>query len=112
MRVSTLTNPVEYVANEQGRVKQVKVQKMALGEPDESGRRSPVPVEGSEYLIDADVDCGSSGGFLPTRLFPILYPDWKFPGKGQLLSMKIRCNPLFRVYMPEEISSGEEQPLF
>ena len=51
----TLTNPVEYVANEQGRVKQVKVQKMALGEPDESGRRSPVPVEGSEYLIDADV---------------------------------------------------------
>lgn len=51
----TLTNPVEYVANEQGRVKQVKVQKMALGEPDESGRRSPVSVEGSEYLIDADV---------------------------------------------------------
>lgn len=51
----TLTNPVEYLADEQGRVKQVKVQKMELGEPDASGRRSPVPVEGSEYLIDADV---------------------------------------------------------
>lgn len=51
----TLTNPVEYLTDEQGRVKQVKVQKMELGEPDASGRRSPVPVEGSEYLIDADV---------------------------------------------------------
>ena len=51
----TLTNPVEYIPDERGRVKQVKVQKMILGEPDASGRRSPVPVEGSEYLIDADV---------------------------------------------------------
>lgn len=51
----TLTNPVEYIADERGRVKQVKVQKMKLGEPDASGRRRPVPVEGSEYLIDADV---------------------------------------------------------
>ena len=51
----TLTTPVEYIADERGRVKQVRVQKMALGEPDASGRRSPVPVEGSEYTIDADV---------------------------------------------------------
>ena len=40
----TLTNPVEYIADERGRVKQVRVQKMALGEPDASGRRSPVGV--------------------------------------------------------------------
>ncbi len=51
----TLANPVEYIADEQGRVKQVKLQKMELGEPDASGRRSPVPVAGAEYLIDADV---------------------------------------------------------
>lgn len=51
----TLTNPVEYLTDEQGRVKQVKVQKMELGEPDASGRRSSVAVEGAEYLIDADV---------------------------------------------------------
>ena len=51
----TLTNPVEYIADERGRVKQVRGQKMALGEPDASGRRSPVPMEGSEYTIDADV---------------------------------------------------------
>ena len=51
----TLTNPVEDIADERGRGKQGRVQKMALGEPDASGRRSPVPVEGSEYTIDADV---------------------------------------------------------
>ncbi len=51
----TLTNPVEYLTDEEGRVKQVRVQKMELGEPDASGRRCPVAVAGSEYLIDADV---------------------------------------------------------
>ena len=51
----TLTNPIEYITDEKGRVKQVLVQQMALGEPDASGRRRPVPVEGSEYLLDADV---------------------------------------------------------
>ena len=51
----TLTNPVEYIQDERGRVKQVKVQKMALGEPDASGRRSPVAGVGREYLMDGDV---------------------------------------------------------
>lgn len=51
----TLTNPVEYLTDEEGRVKQVRVQRMELGEPDASGRRCPVAVAGSEYLIDADV---------------------------------------------------------
>jgi len=52
---STLTNPIEYIADENGRVKQVRVQKMKLGEPDASGRRRPIPIEGSEYIIDATV---------------------------------------------------------
>lgn len=51
----TLTNPLEYITDERNRVKQVRVQRMELGEPDASGRRSPLPVAGSEYLIDADV---------------------------------------------------------
>ena len=50
-----LNNPIEYIGDERGRVKQIRVQKMELGEPDESGRRRPRPMEGSEYLIDVDV---------------------------------------------------------
>eukprot|EP01029_Cantina_marsupialis_P008838 TRINITY_DN2071_c0_g4_i1.p1 TRINITY_DN2071_c0_g4~~TRINITY_DN2071_c0_g4_i1.p1 ORF type:complete len:501 (-),score=163.88 TRINITY_DN2071_c0_g4_i1:362-1864(-) len=51
----TLTNPIEYIADKNGRVSQMKVQKMELGEPDSSGRRRPIPIEGSEYIIDTTV---------------------------------------------------------
>jgi glutamate synthase (NADPH/NADH) small chain len=49
-----LTNPVEIVGNGAGWVTGMRVQKMELGEPDSSGRRRPVPVPGSETLIDVD----------------------------------------------------------
>ncbi|HTS32113.1 MAG TPA: NADPH-dependent glutamate synthase, partial [Bryobacteraceae bacterium] len=49
-----LTSPVEIVGNSAGWVTGMRVQQMALGEPDASGRRRPVPVEGSEYLLDVD----------------------------------------------------------
>lgn len=50
-----LNNPIEYIGDEKGRVKQARIQKMELGEPDDSGRRRPKPIEGSEYLLDVDV---------------------------------------------------------
>ena len=51
----TLHNPIEYIADEKGNVTQVKLQVMELGEPDASGRRSPVPVEGKIETIDIDL---------------------------------------------------------
>ncbi len=51
----TLHNPIEYIADEQGKVCQVKLQKMELGEPDASGRRSPVPIEGAIETRDIDM---------------------------------------------------------
>ena len=49
-----LTNPVEILGNDAGWVTGMKVQKMELGEPDASGRRRPVAVEGSEFTLDVD----------------------------------------------------------
>jgi glutamate synthase (NADPH/NADH) small chain len=49
-----LTIPLRFLGDEGGRVRAVQCQKMALGDPDESGRRRPVPVPGSEFLIEAD----------------------------------------------------------
>jgi glutamate synthase (NADPH/NADH) small chain len=49
-----LTNPVEILGNSSGWVTGMRVQKMELGEPDASGRRRPVPVAGSEFLLDVD----------------------------------------------------------
>ena len=51
----TLHNPIEYIADEKGRVKQVVLQKMELGEPDASGRRSPVAIPGAIETIDIDM---------------------------------------------------------
>jgi glutamate synthase (NADPH/NADH) small chain len=64
-----LTNPVEYYADKQGRVNRMQVQKMELGEPDSSGRRRPVPVDGSEYDIDVDLVVVSVG-VSPNPLIP------------------------------------------
>ena len=49
-----LTNPVEVLGDDKGWVKAIKCIRMELGEPDESGRRSPVPIEGSEFEIETD----------------------------------------------------------
>lgn len=51
---SMLTNPVEILGDERGWVRGVRCIRMELGEPDESGRRSPVPVPGSEFEIETD----------------------------------------------------------
>lgn len=65
--------PVEYFADEKGHVNKIKLQRMELSEPDASGRRKPVPVEGSEYLIDADLVIVSVG-VSPNPLIPQSLP--------------------------------------
>lgn len=64
-----LNSPLEYFADENGRVNKMKVQKMKLGEPDDSGRRRPVPIKGSEYFIDVDTVIVSVG-VSPNPLIP------------------------------------------
>jgi glutamate synthase (NADPH/NADH) small chain len=49
-----LTNPVKFLGDESGWVKAIECIKMELGEPDASGRRRPVPIEGSEFMMDVD----------------------------------------------------------
>ncbi len=65
----TLSNPVEYLADDNGRVRAMRVQRMALGEPDESGRRSPVPIEGAIDEVPVDVVVVSVG-VSPNPLIP------------------------------------------
>jgi glutamate synthase (NADPH/NADH) small chain len=49
-----LTQPIRFIAGENGRLAQVECVKMELGEPDSSGRRRPIPIEGSNFIVDAD----------------------------------------------------------
>ncbi|MBR2153253.1 MAG: bifunctional dihydroorotate dehydrogenase B NAD binding subunit/NADPH-dependent glutamate synthase [Bacteroidaceae bacterium] len=65
----TLHNPIEYIADEKGNVTQVKLQVMELGEPDASGRRSPIPVEGQ--IVTRDIDMAIVAvGVSPNPLVP------------------------------------------
>ncbi|MBN1829401.1 MAG: NADPH-dependent glutamate synthase [Deltaproteobacteria bacterium] len=50
-----LTNPVEFIGGEKGWVTGMKCIQMELGEPDDSGRRRPIPIKGSEFVIDVDM---------------------------------------------------------
>lgn len=65
----TLHNPVEYLGDEKGRVRAMRLQRMALGEPDASGRRSPVPVEGDVTEMPVD-EVIVSVGVSPNPLIP------------------------------------------
>ena len=56
-----LTNPIEILSNEEGWVSGIRCIRMELGEPDESGRRSPVAIEGSEFEIECDAVIMSLG---------------------------------------------------
>ena len=56
-----LTNPVEILSDENGWVKGIKCVKMVLGEADDSGRRRPIPIEGSEFVIEVDTVIMSLG---------------------------------------------------
>lgn len=78
-----LSNPVEYIADDKGRVVQMKVQKMELGEPDERGRRSPVPIEGAIETMDVDLVIVSVG-VSPNPLIPNSHPDLGVTSKGTL----------------------------
>ena len=65
----TLYNPVEYIGNESGHVCAVRLQRMELGEPDSSGRRTPHPVEGDILEMPVD-EVIVSVGVSPNPLIP------------------------------------------
>lgn len=78
-----LCNPLEYFADEKGRVNKMRVQMMELGEPDASGRRRPIPVEGSEKDIDVDLVIVAVG-VSPNPLIPASLPDLKVSRWGTI----------------------------
>ena len=80
----TLHNPIEYHADEAGRVKEAVLQVMELGEPDESGRRSPVPVEGKTVTIPVDLVIVAVG-VSPNPLIPSSVSGLEISRKGTIV---------------------------
>ena len=80
----TLHNPIEYHADENGRVCEAVLQVMELGEPDESGRRSPVPVEGKTVTIPVDLVVVAVG-VSPNPLIPSSVEGLEISKKGTIV---------------------------
>ena len=80
----TLHNPIEYHADENGRVKEAVLQVMTLGEPDESGRRSPVALEGQTITIPVD-EVIVSVGVSPNPLIPSTVAGLEISKRGTIV---------------------------
>ncbi len=78
-----LTNPKQFFGNEKGWVTSIECYEMELGEPDSSGRRSPVKKEGSEFMMEVDTVI-SALGTNPNPLVPSTTPDLEISKKGTI----------------------------
>ena len=96
-----LHNPIEYVADENGAVKQAVLQVMTLGEPDASGRRSPVPVEGRTVTIDTDQVIVAIG-VSPNPLVPKSIKDLELGRKNTIV-----VNEEMQSSRPEIFAGGD-----
>lgn len=85
VRFRMLAIPVEFLGNADGFLKGVRLQRMELGEPDEGGRRRPVPVPGSEWLEDVDVAVVAIGNS-PNPLLGKTAPDLEETPWGTLVT--------------------------
>ncbi|MBU0763943.1 MAG: NADPH-dependent glutamate synthase [Bacteroidetes bacterium] len=96
-----LHNPVEYKADELGRVKSMILQKMELGEPDASGRRRPVPMPGSEFEVPVDTVVVAVG-VSPNPLIPKANPELKVSRWGT-----IEVNEDMQSSIPDIFAGGD-----
>ncbi len=80
-----LTLPIRLIGDERGWLKEMECLEMALGEPDESGRRRPVPVEGSNFLMPADAVVIAIGNS-PNPLIPMTTPGLEISRKGGIVT--------------------------
>ena len=101
----TLHNPIEYIADEQGRVKQVVLQKMTLGDPDASGRRSPVPIPGATVTLDIDMAIVSVG-VSPNPIVPHSIAGLELGRKGTIAVNEEMESSIPMIYAGGDIVRG------
>lgn len=100
-----LCNPVEIIGDEKGNVKAVKCIKMQLGEPDASGRRSPIPVEGSEFVIDCD-EVIVALGTTPNPIIKRSMPSLETTKKGTIVADENGLINIPRLYAGGDAMTG------
>ncbi|MHA1204086.1 MAG: NADPH-dependent glutamate synthase [Candidatus Heimdallarchaeaceae archaeon] len=101
-----LTNPIRIIGDENGRVKALECLRYKLGEPDETGRAKPIPIEGSEHIIECDVVIIAIGNN-PNPIIPQTTPDLETSKWGTIITnSKTGETSLQRVYAGGDIATG------
>lgn len=101
-----LTNPVRIIGDELGKVKAVECLEYELGEPDESGRAKPIPIPGSEHLIECDVVIIAVGND-PNPLIPMTTPELETTKWGTIVTETATGKTSMKqVYAGGDISTG------
>jgi len=105
IRFELLTNPVRIFGNQDGCVERVECIRNKLGSPDESGRRRPVPIEGSEFVTDIDtIVCAIGQG--PNPLLLSTLPDLELTKRGNIVSDETGKTSMPGVWAGGDIISG------
>jgi len=80
-----LTQPVKFIPDEQGHLAKVECIRMELGEPDARGRRKPVPIEGSNFIVEADTAVLALG-YWPNPIIGDTTPDLQTQKYGLIVA--------------------------
>lgn len=100
-----LSNPVEFLGDENGRVIGAKCVKMQLGEEDASGRRRPKPIEGSEYIIDCD-EVIVALGTTPNPIIKQSMPSLQTTPKGTIVGDESGATNVSRLFVGGDAMTG------
>jgi len=100
-----LTNPIRFIGDEKGILKEVEFIKMKLGEPDESGRRRPVPIPGSEETMKIDTALVAIGQS-PNPLIPHAMKDLKIGKHGNIIADDDGRTSLPGIFAGGDIATG------
>ena len=105
VKFNLLQNPVEILGDENGGVRGIRIIKMELGEPDASGRRSPIPIEGSEYDIECD-EVIVALGTTPNPLIKNSMPSLETSKRGTIVADENGRTSVKRVYVGGDAMTG------
>lgn len=100
-----LTNPVEFIGDDQGKIKAVRCIQMELGEPDDSGRRRPIPIKASEFEIAIDTALVAIGQS-PNPLIPQTFKELEIEKWGTIKTDKDGQTSVPGVFAGGDIASG------
>ncbi len=100
-----LNNPTAIIGDEKGWVKGLECIKMELGEPDASGRRSPVAIKGSEYVLDVDMVVMAIGQG-PNPLIKDTTPDLEVNKRGNIVADEVGATSIPGVFAGGDIVTG------